>query len=147
MYDILAELSVLSESLQSRKSTIVYADKIIRSITFFEALKDKPGTKCLEAKREAIEGNFCGVPIKNNAKMTAINNQRLLSSIINNLERRLLTTRCSNEKARTTPDPDRDSHQEDYKTFLSELKVLDNKQTNPQDTAIMRLKNFVPDSG
>ncbi|GBN32589.1 hypothetical protein AVEN_138867-1 [Araneus ventricosus] len=151
MYDILAELSVLSESLQSRKSTIVYADKIIRSITFFEALKEKPGTKCLEVKRAAIEGNFCGVPIKNNAKMTAINNQQLLSSIINNLKRRLLTiyiyTRCSNEKARTTPDPDSDSHQEDYKTFLSDIKVLDNKQTNPQDTASLRLKNFVPDSG
>ncbi|GBL60855.1 hypothetical protein AVEN_8598-1 [Araneus ventricosus] len=94
MYDVLVEPSMLSESLQSRKSTIVYADK--------------PGTKCLEAKRAAIEGNFCGVPIKN-AKMSAINNQQLLSSITNNLERRLMTTRSSNKKARTTPGPHRDS--------------------------------------
>ncbi|GBL81467.1 hypothetical protein AVEN_143736-1 [Araneus ventricosus] len=50
--------------------------------------------------------------------MSTINNQQLLSSIINNLERRLLTTRSSNEKARTTPGPDRDSHQEDYGTIL-----------------------------
>ncbi|GBL99743.1 hypothetical protein AVEN_249771-1 [Araneus ventricosus] len=117
---------MLFESLQSRKSTIVYVDKIFRrSITFFEALKDKPGTKCLQAKRAAIEGNFCGVPIKNNVKMLAINNQQLLSSIINNLERRLFTTRSSNGKARTTPGPDRVSHQEGYKILLSDLKVLD----------------------
>ncbi|GBM05313.1 hypothetical protein AVEN_46857-1 [Araneus ventricosus] len=59
--------------------------------------------------------------------MSAINNQQLLSSIINNLERRLLTTRSSNENARTTPGPDRYSHQDDYKTLLSKLKVLDSK--------------------
>ncbi|GBM27990.1 E3 SUMO-protein ligase KIAA1586 [Araneus ventricosus] len=128
MYDVLAELSMLSESLQSRKSTIVYADKIIRkSITFFEALKDKPETKFLEAKTATIEGYFCGVPIQNNVKMSANNNQQFIPSIINNLERRLLTTRSSHEKARTTPGPGRDSHQEDYKTLLSELKVLDSK--------------------
>lgn len=124
MYDILAELSLLSESLQSRKMTVVYADKIIRrSIQFFEALKDKPGAKCLEVKRAAIEGSFCGVPVIENSKMSAINNQQLLSSIINNLKRRLLTTRSSKEKEPSTAGPN--PHQEDYKSLLSELKVLE----------------------
>ncbi|KAK9693462.1 hypothetical protein QE152_g34162 [Popillia japonica] len=108
MYDILAELSMVSECLQNRQTTVVYADKLIRrSIAFFEclivkpgtkslgakraAIEEKPGTKSLGAKRAAIEGNFCGVPLTSSSKITAINHQQLLSSVINNLNRRLLT--------------------------------------------------------
>lgn len=63
MYDILAELTMVSECLQNREATVVYADKLIRrSIAIFECLKEKPGTKTLEAKRAAITANFCDVP-------------------------------------------------------------------------------------
>ncbi|KAK9679703.1 hypothetical protein QE152_g39793 [Popillia japonica] len=76
MYDILAELSMVSECLQNRQTTVVYADKLIRrSIAFFECVKEKPGTKSLGAKRAAIEGNFCGVPLTSSSKITAINPQ------------------------------------------------------------------------
>ncbi|KAK4875078.1 hypothetical protein RN001_011500 [Aquatica leii] len=59
MYDILAELSMLSESLQNQNTTVVYANKLIkRSIRFFEAMKEKPGTKALEAKISVKEKKF-----------------------------------------------------------------------------------------
>lgn len=48
MYDTLAELLILSESLQNQETTVIYADKLIRSIRFFEAMKAKPGTKTLK---------------------------------------------------------------------------------------------------
>ncbi|KAK9693461.1 hypothetical protein QE152_g34163 [Popillia japonica] len=96
---ILAELSMVSKCLQSRQTTVVYADKLIRrSIAFFECLIVKPGTKSLGTKRAAIEGNFCGIPLTSSSKITAINHQQLLSSVINNLN----TTRSSNEPSTGT---------------------------------------------
>lgn len=48
MYDILAELTMVSECLQNREANVVYADKLIRrSIALFECLKEKPGTKTI----------------------------------------------------------------------------------------------------
>ncbi|GBN15300.1 hypothetical protein AVEN_6588-1 [Araneus ventricosus] len=97
--------------------------KLLEVLHFLKPLKTNLGPNVLRPREQQLKATFVVCHIKNNAK----NNQQLLSSIINNLERRPLTTRSSNEKAWTTPFPDRDSHQKDYKTLLSELKVLDSK--------------------
>lgn len=69
MYDILAELSMLSEALQNQETTVFYADKLIRrSIWFFEGRKEKPGTKTLEAKIAINEGKLGVVSLKENKK-------------------------------------------------------------------------------
>uniref|UniRef100_A0A6P7G5T1 Uncharacterized protein LOC114334435 n=1 Tax=Diabrotica virgifera virgifera TaxID=50390 RepID=A0A6P7G5T1_DIAVI len=86
------ELSMLSETLQNRETTDVYADKLIRSIEFFETLKEKPGTKSLEAYIAEKDGNFNNVPITNNPKIATINYKQLITSVINNLTRRMFTT-------------------------------------------------------
>ncbi|KAJ8888923.1 hypothetical protein PR048_008417 [Dryococelus australis] len=76
MYDILAELAILSENLQKRNASIVYADKLIN-----ESLKEKPGTQILEAQIAIKNGQFCSIPLTDNTKMTSINQQQLLSSV------------------------------------------------------------------
>ncbi|XP_050516420.1 E3 SUMO-protein ligase KIAA1586-like [Diabrotica virgifera virgifera] len=132
MYDILAELTMVSECLQNREATVVYADKLIRrSIAFFECLKEKPGTKTLEAKRAAITGNFCHVPLTSSNKITAINDQQLLSSVINNLKRRLFTTRSSNEPSNKATGNNYD-YEKEYESLLSELKVLESNNWPPE---------------
>lgn len=127
MYDILAELSMLSESLQNRNITVFYADKLIRrSIRFIELLKEKPGTKCLEAEIAIKEGIFCGIELIENRKISAINQQQLLTSVVNNLKRRLLTTISSNENKSTAVETK--EKQEDYNSLINELKVLESDQ-------------------
>ncbi|KAK9679704.1 hypothetical protein QE152_g39791 [Popillia japonica] len=147
MYDILAELSMVSECLQNRQTTVVYADKLIRrSIAFFECLKEKPSTKSLGAKRAAIEGNFCGVPLTSSSKITAINHQQLLSSVINNLNRRLFTTRSSNE-----PSTGSSNHEKEYISLFSELQVLESKSWPPEKNSLdmekKKSKSSVQDLG
>lgn len=112
MYDVLCELSMLSESLQNRNMTIVKADKLIRrSIRYITSLKEKPGTKTLEAKIAIREGVFDSVSLKQNPKFVTINAQQLLSSVVNNLNSRLFTTYGQNEEA--------------YKKLLLEFHILD----------------------
>ncbi|KAK9892114.1 hypothetical protein WA026_018317, partial [Henosepilachna vigintioctopunctata] len=123
MYDILAEVTMVSECLQDKEATVVYVDKLIRSsIAFFECRKYKPGTKTLEAKRAAITGNFCDVSLISRNKITAINDQQLLSSVINNLKRRLFTRRSSNEPSTATGT---NNYEKEYESRFSELKVLE----------------------
>lgn len=118
---------MLSESLQSRNMTVFYADKLIRrSIRFIENLKEKPGTKCLEAEIAIKEGNFCRAALIENSKTSVINQQQLLTSVINNLKRRLLTTISSNEKKYTAAETN--EKQEEYNSLMNELKVLESDQ-------------------
>lgn len=125
MYDILAELSMLSEALQSQETTVIYADKLIRrSIQFFEVMREKPGTKTLEAKIAIKDGQFGVVPLKENRKNPTINHQKLVSSVINNLRVRMFTTISSHESRVSTTS----LHQTTYSSLLDELKVLEPDQ-------------------
>lgn len=122
MYDVLAELSMLSESLQDRNTTIVYADKLIRrSIRFFESLEEKPGTKYLEALVAQNSGNFNNIPLTNNPKLKTINYGQLIRSVINNLNKRMFTTISSHESTSASADTNRQA----YDSLLSDLKVLE----------------------
>ncbi|KAK9889744.1 hypothetical protein WA026_007126 [Henosepilachna vigintioctopunctata] len=105
-------------------------DKLVRrSIAFFECLKEKPGTKNFEAKRAAITGNFCDVPLTRSTKIIAINDQQLLSSVINNLKRRLFTTRSTNEPSTATGT---NNYEKEYESLFSELKVLESNNWPPE---------------
>lgn len=81
MYDVLVEFSMLSESLQNQETTVYHADKLIRrSIRFFEEMKEKPGTKTLEAK-VVREGRFSVVPLSEtyktaNSEPSTVDNER-----------------------------------------------------------------------
>lgn len=124
MYDVLAELAMLSESLQDRKTTVVYADKLIRrSIRFFESLKEKPGTKYLEALVAQNNGHFNNVPLTNNPKLKTINSGQLITSVINNLNKRMFTTKSSHES--TSESESADINRQAYDSLLSDLKVLE----------------------
>ncbi|KAJ8880809.1 hypothetical protein PR048_017280 [Dryococelus australis] len=129
MHDILAEIALLSESLQNRNMTVAYADKLIRRcIIFIDNLKKKSGTKCLEARVAIKEGNFCGVTLIENIKISSINPRQLLTSVTNNLKRRLFTTIPSNEPKSTSGSVRTNSKQEEYDTLLKELNVLERDQ-------------------
>lgn len=122
MYDVLAELSMLSEALQNQDTTITYAEKLIRrSIRFFEAMKEKSGTKTLEAKIAIKEGSFDSIVLTDNPKASSINHGQLITSVINNLERRMFTTVSSHE-TRTSDMPVSSTNQQAYDTLLGDLK-------------------------
>ncbi|KAK9883895.1 hypothetical protein WA026_004836 [Henosepilachna vigintioctopunctata] len=117
---------MVSECLQNREATVVDADKLIkRSIAFFERLKEKPGTKTLEAKRAAITSNFCDLPITSRNKITAIYDQQLLSSVENNLngdfsqQEAVIATGTNN-------------YEKEYESLFSELKVLEINNWAPE---------------
>ena len=64
MYDALFELSELSESLQDCDCTILIADKLLHKyIRRLEFLRDKIGTKTLEANVCANVMNFQGIEL------------------------------------------------------------------------------------
>lgn len=129
MYNILAELLMVSECLQNRKTILVHAYKIIkREIAFFEycTLKRILALKSFWPQELQIKGNFYSVPITSNNTITVIYNQHLLSSVSNNFDRRLFTTRSSNEPSKGL---------EITKTnilLLSELQVLKSKNWPPE---------------
>ena len=74
MYDVLYELSLLSEGLQIRNVTILYADSLIRRcIKHLEDMKQHKGEKVIEAE-EAIEKMvFNSVKLTDDKKIKSIN--------------------------------------------------------------------------
>ncbi|KAJ8872681.1 hypothetical protein PR048_026294 [Dryococelus australis] len=145
--DILAEIALLSERLQNRNMTVAYADKLIRKrILFIDNLKEKPGTKRLEARVAVKEGNFCGFTLIENIKISAINPQLLLTSVTNNFKRRLFTTISSNEPKSTFGPVQTNSKREEYDTLLKELKVTSGPQRNLPASEKLKLSACAEDS-
>ena len=119
MYDTLFELGLLSECLQKRTTSIVYADKLIRrSIRSLQGLKEKPGTKTLEAQNAIKKGKFGGVTITSNKKIVSINYQQFLTSVVNNMQHRMFTTTSMKGSKASEP-------QSMYKSLLDEISVLE----------------------
>ena len=99
MYDALFELSNWSLLLQDRGTSIVYADKLIhRAIQLLETLKEKGGTKTLEAKDAAKKLLYQNIILIENKKLVKINEVQFLTSLIDRMYSRLLTTQSSYEK-------------------------------------------------
>lgn len=79
----------------------------------------------MEAKIAINENTFSDVQLNENPKLTTIDHQQLLiTSVINNLNRRMSTTISIFESRR----PDSLSQQEEYESLLEEIKVLDPDQ-------------------
>ncbi|XP_058841147.1 E3 SUMO-protein ligase KIAA1586-like [Acipenser ruthenus] len=120
MYDALYELSLLSEILQKRTTTLVYADKMARrTVRIFESMNENVGTKTLEAQIAAMEGTFKSTVLTSNPKHVKINHKQFLTKLANHMKERLFTTTASNEKASS------EVNCQKYESLLSELLVLD----------------------
>ena len=90
IYDVLCEISIISEALQKRDATIVKADKWIRrTILYLENLKDlQKGKKQLEVA-SGIDKMELFSMMTNNPKIGVIHRNQFLKSFINNMKYRL----------------------------------------------------------
>jgi hypothetical protein len=99
MYDALYEFSSPSELLQNRSTSLVQADKFMRrTIRVLQSMKEKSGTRSLEAKSAATQLQFKTIRLVSNQKLVTINEKQFITSLINNMSSRLFCTRSSNEK-------------------------------------------------
>jgi len=120
MHDTLGELSMLSEQLQNRSTTIPEADKLIRrSIRRIENMKRNPGDKVLEAKSIAESSVFGSTQLVSNNKHVTINNNQFLSSVANSLRKRLLVADKGDTREST------DVLRKNTRSLLAELSVMD----------------------
>ena len=115
MHDALHELKILSEQLQDRNTTILEADKLIhRSVRRIEHIKDKPGEKMTEARLIAESCMFGATKVESNRKHVSINAKQFLTSVANNMRRRLLAN-----------DDDSNDTRKASNMLLSQLAVMD----------------------
>lgn len=99
MYDVLSELSILSEALQNRNVTVVYSDTLIRrSMRLLENMKIRKGKYVTLAESAISNMKFESTQLTDSKKIIPIKSGQLLTSLVNNMEKRLLTThdRCPN---------------------------------------------------
>ncbi|XP_051793984.1 E3 SUMO-protein ligase KIAA1586-like [Acanthochromis polyacanthus] len=90
MYDVLSELSNLSQQLQAHSVTLLKADEFLRrTIRGLVSFKNSPGEKSEEALQAQASGHFGTVSLHSNAKFSPINAKQFLQSLINNMEKRL----------------------------------------------------------
>ena len=135
LYDALLEQTNLSELLQNRGTLLVQADKMMcRTIHVLECMKEKSGTRSLEAKCASKEKNFKTVKLVKNKKLVTINAKQFLTSLINNMSNRLFCIISSNEKRSVRPESklSLNGSQNKYANLLHQFKVLD-KDSWPTD--------------
>lgn len=83
-------------------------------------MKEKPGTKTLEAKVAIREGKFSVVPLSETQKTPTVNYQQLIKNVINNMHKRLFTIISSHKSCV----PSTLSYHAAYESLSKELKVL-----------------------
>ena len=85
MFDVLFELSLLSEYLQNNKTTIYDADKQIRrTIRIINSFKEKPSEKYLQAQVAQNKCRFEDVQLRSNKRHTSINRVDFLEKLVKN---------------------------------------------------------------
>jgi hypothetical protein len=93
LYDVLEEISELSLQLQLRSMTLPRADQLMkRSIRVISSLADNPGTHHQEALAAAHAGQFRGLEVCNNPRLTSINSGQFLASITGSMSHRLFSS-------------------------------------------------------
>ena len=91
MQDVLYELSLLSERLQKRNVTILYADGLIRHcIKHQKDMKQEKGEKIIEAEQAIEKMAFNSVKLTDCKKIKSINYGQLLTNIINKIKTPLI---------------------------------------------------------
>lgn len=109
MYDVLQELSMLSNELQSQTITLSKAEQSIkRTIRIIESFKQEPREYTQIALSAKLKLLFNDVQLISNKKIIAINQNQLIQSIVDRMTARL----CSS------------SEDENYQ-LLSDISVLD----------------------
>ena len=120
MYDVLEEIAHLSLKLQQQGLTLLKADKLMRrSIRQLSSMKEHSGDRLAETQRAVNASMFKGITLVSNSRLSQINPNQFLVSLVANLEQRLFTT-CSSRNA-----SDSDRYTQSYATLLSHLEVLD----------------------
>jgi len=90
MYDVLQELSNLSQELQNRSMTIPRSVILIsRSIRVLQTFKEIPGEKLEEALLAKESFVLQGVVLKSNPKIRSLHRGQFLQSLIDNMNLRL----------------------------------------------------------
>ena len=96
MYDVLFELSELSESLQNRSMNIVKADRCIRrSMVSIQSLKHKTGTKMMIASDSIKDGIFGIVPLTSNNRHFKIDANAFIDKLLDAMKDRLFATNAA----------------------------------------------------
>lgn len=91
MCDCLQELSILSNQLQQRTTTLIQGEKHIqRTIRIIESYKVIPGEHMSEVSKLKEVMVFKNIQLSTNSKLITINPKQFISSITNNLKHRLL---------------------------------------------------------
>lgn len=122
MYDILAELSMLSESLKNQETNVYYADKLIRrSMRFLREWRKSLEQKLWKRKLLSGKENPALFHSQKPKKTPTVNHQQLITNVINNMHKILFTRISSHEPCV----PSTPSYQAAYKSLLKELKVLE----------------------
>jgi len=118
MYDVLSELSLLSEVLQKREVTVVYAERLIRRcIRYLEAMKKHKGEKVAEVENAIKHMKYGAVVLTDNRKHKPLDHAQFLTSMVNNMQTRLFCqTPVLQGLSTATPKSS---------TVLSELAVLE----------------------
>jgi len=91
MCDVLSELSQLSFDLQSHEATLIQSvAKIKNTIQIIDSLKTIDGDYYAEVVKAKEQMIYKDVPLSDNNKLMCINKNQFLTSIISNLNMRLL---------------------------------------------------------
>ncbi|XP_070800771.1 E3 SUMO-protein ligase KIAA1586-like [Pituophis catenifer annectens] len=91
MIDILEEISLLSTALQTRNTDIIKAEKLVRrSIKAFELLTKGKGPYKRKVEGLITSETFRNINFIENHRFVGLHRERLLQSIIKNLQKRLM---------------------------------------------------------
>ena len=102
MIDILQEISILSNVLQSRKQNLARADQLIsRTIVAFEQLKENRGEYEMQLDDVIKSDKFKKIIFTENIIYGNLPRQELIQSIIKNLKCRLMDTKQMKSKSRS----------------------------------------------
>lgn len=100
MCDVLFEISQLSLDLQKQDMSLLQADVLIRrrTIRVIESLKTMNGNYFSEAVKAKEKMIFKTVVLSNNEKITCINKNQFITSVVNNLNMRLIPNEGEEKK-------------------------------------------------
>ncbi|KAJ6657829.1 hypothetical protein lerEdw1_001879 [Lerista edwardsae] len=127
MIDILQELDVLSRGLQARDVHIITAEKLVRrSIAAFQMLVKEKGTYEKKVTELITSETYKNIEFVENERFIRLPRERLLESIIANLEKRLMD--CGHLRA--------SGSQSQASTKLQFLKFLEPEYWNIEEVVV-----------
>ena len=125
MIDILNEMSLLSNALQARGTTLFRGENLIkRSIKAFELLKDNIGTYEKEIDERVASDAFREIQFTENHRFVSLPRQKLLEAIIENMKKRLI----ADDHVKATSN--------EQENFLELFNLLDQNTWNVEEVLV-----------